>query len=127
MAKRIDSFASWKETYWTIDANIGMNLEFLVSADYSDDPDSGYKRAQRNIEELYEKLKLHAVVGLKLIDDQIASSEIMTSIAKLSDEARAEADSIKNAAKTIDNLSRSIGKVTKVVNKFMSLPFVSLV
>lgn len=127
MANRIDTLEQWTQAYQIVDTNIALNLEFLMTAPYSDLPDSPYQLAQVHIEELYDNLKMLSVTGLKLVDETVSQSELMLAIEALTNEAQIEADLIRNTTATIDRLAESLGKVGDIVGKFADLPFVSLV
>lgn len=127
MANRIDTFEQWTQAYQIVDTNIALNLEFLMTAPYSELPDSQYQLAQIHIEKLYDNLKMLSVTGLKLVDETVSQSELMVAIETLTNEAQIEADLIRNTTATIDRLAVSVGKVGDIVSKFADLPFVSLV
>ena len=123
MAIEVKTLGSWTQTRNVLVENLGMNMEFQDAADYSDDPASDFQTAQANIEKIFADLRGHAVVGLKLVDEAIKDSDLITEIAALSAEAKKEADRIKNAVKTVERLAGALDKVTGVVTKIAGLPF----
>lgn len=125
MAIEVKTLGSWAQTRNVLVENLGMNMEFQDAADYSDDPNSDFQKAQANIEKIFADLQSHSVVGLKLVDEAIKDSDLIRSISAASAEAKKEADLIKNAVKTVENLSKALGKVTSVVTKIAGLPFLS--
>ena len=124
MAVNINGLEAWTQTKETLSENLHSTLELLASAPFSDDPASPYARAQAEQSRLLDAMQRHAVAGIRQIDETIAASGIVAEIGALSKEAKAEADALKNAAKTIDGITQAVNLVAGVVAKFAALPFI---
>jgi len=124
MAVNINGLAAWTETRETLSENLHSVLELLARAPFSEDPASPYARAQAEQSRLLEAMQRHAVAGIRQIDDAITASGLLGEVDALSKEAKAEADRLKNIAKTIDGITRAVNLVSGVVAKFAALPFI---
>lgn len=123
MPTNANSLAVWTETNQTLTDDLNSVLELLAREPFSADPASPHVRAQKERERLVNAMQRHAVLGMKLIDDEIAAGPLVGEINDLSKEAKREAELIKNAAKTIDGITKAVDLVAGVVDKFNALPF----
>jgi hypothetical protein len=123
MATNLNSFGFWAETRNALVAAVGATSQFLVDEPTSDDPNSGYRLAKAEMKRLLDALERLAILGLKQIDDEIAASNLVKDLDAFSKEAKEEADRLKNAAKTIQEIADVVGKITGVVTKIAGLPF----
>lgn len=123
MAIDINSLGAWTETNDTLTEDLHSALELLAHAPWSADPASPYVCGEREQQRILAAMRLHAVAGLKQIDAEIAAGTLIAEINALSAQARHEADLIKNAAKTIQGITKAVDLVTGVVGKFNALPF----
>lgn len=124
MATQTNTLSAWTENRDTLTDNLQSILAFLQKEPFSADPASAYVKAQKRQDQTLDDLRRLAVVGIKQIDDAIAASDVVQQINTLSKQARQEADKLKNAAKTIDGISKAVDLAAGVVAKFNALPFV---
>ena len=121
---KVNKLGAWTQTRNVLFENLGMAFDLLNELPWSEDPDSDYEQTNKQIEELNQKtIPEHAVNGLNIIDETIADSDLVKDIKAKSQEAKNEADRIKDITKTVENVTQSITKVTNVVKKFKELPF----
>ena len=123
MAVDVNQLEPWRETRNTLAEDLQIVFEFLVTEPASDDPESGYQKAQRQIDRLLAEMRRHAVAGLNAIDDEVAAGDLVARIAELSREAMEEAVRLKEAVKTIERITEAVDKVAGVVGKIAQLPF----
>jgi predicted metalloendopeptidase len=120
----VKRLGAWTQTRNVLFENLAIAWGYSDELPYSEDPNSEFQKIDKQIEELTQKtIKQHAVIGLNIIDEAIADSDLVKDIKAKSQEAKTEADRIKNITKTVENVTASITKVTDVVKKFKDLPF----
>lgn len=123
MPTKVNSLSAWTQTRNTLTQNLVSTLELLETEPASQDPASPYQIAEAKAQQILDEMRRLAVTGLKQIDDQIASGGLVADIAKLSKKAKAEADRLRNATKTIAGITKAVDAVTEVVTAISSLPF----
>ena len=106
---KVNKLGAWTQTRNVLFENLGMAFDLLNQLPWSEDPSSDYQKANKQIEELNQKtIPQHAVTGLNIIDAAIADSDLVKDIKAKSQEAKDEADRIKDITKTIENVTKSI-------------------
>lgn len=123
MAIKTDTLGAWIQTRNTLVQNLVTTMEFRAPLPNSGDPGSDFAKANAQIDRLTNQILELALVGLKQVDDAIASGTLVQDIAALSKEAKKEADRIKRATRTIQDIVKAIDMVTGVVTKILGLPF----
>lgn len=108
----ISNWGTWQQMRNTLVQTLSMNMQ----ARNDQPPGSPAAVAYtRNIEQNLDDLQVHAISGLRKIDDAIAESNIATDLNKASAQLKREADRIRNAIRTIEGLSKLTGSLTKLV------------
>lgn len=125
MTTKTNDLEAWKQTRNTLAQNLASTLEFLSTEPFSADPDSPFKRAKKQRDRILDEIERLAVIGIKRIDDEIAAGDLVERLNDLATEADEEADRLKEAAKTIDKITRAVDVAAGVVTKFTQLPFLS--
>lgn len=123
MTTDVNRLDAWSETRNALVDDLGVTYAFLVDEPTSDDPNSGYRRGKAEARRILDAMERHSILGLKQIDDAIAASELVAEITRLAGEANDEAARLKNAAKTIEGITRAVDMATSVVTKIAGLPF----
>lgn len=122
--KTMQSFGPWIRTRNVIVSILAQAWDHANAQEFSEDENSEFVKANLVVDDLLELLKDHAVIGLKAFDEEIADSGLIERLAKLSKEAKAEADRIKEAVERVDDFAAALAKVTEVVGELTGLPFV---
>ena len=123
MPTTANSLEAWTDTNDALTENLRSVLELLEHEPWSADPASPYVRAENEQQRLLAAIQRHAVTGMKQIDAAIASGGQIAQLNALAKEAKQEAELIKNAAKTIDGITKAVDLVAGVVELFNALPF----
>ena len=124
MPTKVNSLGAWSQARNTLTQNLTSTLELLETEPASTDPASPYQIAEAKVQQILDDMRRLAVTGLKQIDDEIASGTLVADIADLSKKAKTEADRLRNAAKTIEGITKAVDAVTEVVTAISGLPFI---
>ncbi len=122
MSKTMTTFGPWIQTKNVIVNVLAMVWDYANAQPYSEEETSEFVKANKVIDDLLDLLKEHAMQGLKSFDEEIAESNLVDELKRLSKEAKAEADRIKKATKSIEKFTEALNKVTKVVEAIPGLP-----
>jgi len=123
MATKVNVLGAWTQARNTLVQNLATTFDFLDDVPFSDDPNSDFVKGNAQADRIQDQLRLLALSGLKQIDDAVASGTLVQDISDLSKKAKAEADRIKNAAKTVAGITKAVDLVAGVVTKIAGLPF----
>lgn len=123
MPTKVNSLGVWAQARNTLTQNLTSTLELLETEPASTDPASPFQIAEAKAQQILDDVRRLAVTGLRQIDDEIASGTLVTDIADLSKKAKAEADRLSKAAKTIDGITKAVDSATEVVTAISGLPF----
>lgn len=123
MSMKVDSLGAWRRTRNTLVSTLAETVAFQNGLPRSTDPASDYSKADAEMARIENAMREHALNGLKLIDDTIASGTLVQQITAESTRAKQEADRLKRITKTLQEISKVIDTVTGVVTKIAGLPF----
>ena len=115
MTKLANKLGSWQQTRNVLIETLGMNSDAQATAVFSNNTNSDFQKLQRNIDTTLEKLSEHALNGLRLVDETIATSDTLNNLKRASQAAKDEADKIKKATKSIEKLTALVNLVSSVV------------
>lgn len=117
MTKHANTLGSWQQTRNVLVQTLAMNTDAKVTTAFSKDKDSDFQKLQQNIDTTLEKLSEHALNGLRIVDDAIATGSVLNNLKRASQAAKDEADKIKKATKSIAKLTGLVNLVSSVVTK----------
>jgi hypothetical protein len=123
MAVNLSSLSAWTLANQALAENMQSALTLLQDAPYSADPASPYQRAQAAAQALAAQAKRLAVLGLEQIDEDIAGGTLIAEIDSAAAQAKAEADLLAHATKTVEGIAKAVDSVTGLVTKIGALPF----
>jgi seryl-tRNA synthetase len=123
MATKTNNLDAWKQTRNALAQNLASTLEFLSTEPFSADPNSDFRKARAQRDRISDEIERLAVDGIKMIDDQIAASDLVKRLNALAKEADEEADRLKEAIKTVDKITKAVDVAAGVVTKITQLPF----
>ena len=118
MTQKLRTLGFWQQTRNSLYDALGVCSERLETVPWSEDPASDHVRLNAAEDLIGNSIKAHAILGLKLIDDAIAQSGLIDRIKAASADAKKEADRIKNATKTVNEIVAVVEKVAGVVSLF---------
>jgi hypothetical protein len=124
VATKINSLDAWVATRNALAQDLSSTLEFLSATPFSSDPASDFQQAKAQRDRIIDQLQKLAVAGIEQIDEAIAAGPLLQQIGDLADEANKEADSLKNATKTVTKIASVVDQAAGVVTKIAQLPFV---
>ena len=125
MATKVNSLPVWIQIRDALADDLSSTLEFLANAPFSADPASDFQQAKQQRDRIIDEMQQLAVLGIKEIDAEIASGELVQQIEGLAAKADQEANALKNAAKTIGKISSVVDTATSAVVQIGKLPFLS--
>jgi hypothetical protein len=123
MAIKVNVLGAWTQTRNTLVQNLTSTMELQQNAPFSQDPASDFVQAGAQADRIQDQIRIHALSGLKQIDNAVAAGKLVKDISDLSKQAKVEADRIKNAAKTVAGITKAVDLVAGVVTKIAGLPF----
>jgi len=123
MATNISDLPGWDEANDALALAMESALEFIGTQPPSDDPASDFQQARAQVVRINQQSGRLAAAALERIDDVIAASGLIAEITGLSNEAKEEAQRLKNATKTVAGIARAVDKAAGVVTKIAGLPF----
>jgi hypothetical protein len=115
---QLSSWGKWQQTRNTLSQTLALN-----SAKRLETPPGSAEEASldKNIQQNLTDMQAHALNGLRYVDMAIAEKQLVARISLESEEAKKEADRIKDASATVERLTDLTGKLTKVVKLFPGL------
>jgi hypothetical protein len=115
---QLSSWGKWQQTRNTLSQTLALNsAKRLASAPGSPEEASLDKNIQQNLSDM----QAHALNGLRDVDMSIAEKDLVARISQQSEEAKKEADRIKDASATVEKLTDLTGKLAKLVKLFPGL------
>lgn len=121
MAKTGKSLAGWTQTRNTIWENWHINHTLRRGLDFSDDPDSDYQKYTRNMEALEADSIRHFDTGMKIVNENAATGDVVTRLKAASEEAKQETAKIVNATEKLRKATEVVDLVTRVVAGFAAV------
>lgn len=115
MNTKMTRFGPWTTTRIALFDSLGACTTALQTAPFSEAAGSNYVRLRKLQDELVDSIQAHSVIRLKEIDEEIQASGLIQRIKDASAEAKKEADRIKNATKTVNEIAAAVDKVVGVV------------
>ncbi len=121
MATEIQKLGSWLKTRNLLISTLIVHRQALQHTAYSADPASDYARLRKGVEKTLINIEAHSIYALEMINNEIASSGVITRISDAAIKAKKEADRIKNATKHIEELAALVDQGTEIVGLFGDL------
>lgn len=121
MTKRANTLGSWQQTRNVLVQTLAMNTDAKATTAFSKDKDSDFQKLQQNIDTTLEKISEHALNGLRIVNEAIATSDVLDNLKRASQAAKDEADKINKATKSIAKLTGLVNLVSSVVTDVASI------
>lgn len=124
MPTALNSVDAWKDSRAALVDALRVVFELLETEPYSSSGSSRYQRLQACANRILDKLRLIALVGLRQIDDTIASGQQIAQLNGLAKQAKQQAAQLQRATATINGIASAIDDAVSVVDRIVGLPFV---
>jgi len=113
MAERnLSTWGKWQQTRNTLSTSLALNVKTRNESA----PGSAEKvPLNENIQKTLDDMQTHALNGLRQVDLTIADQNLVDKITKSSEEAKKEADRIKEATASVAKLTKLVENLTKLV------------
>jgi archaellum component FlaC len=121
MALAIERLGSWIRTRNVLVSTLIMHRQMLEHTAESSDPESRFAQLNNGAEQTLRNIEAHSVYALRVINDEIGASNLIGQISDAAAKAKKEADRIKAAAKTIEELAALVDQGTEIIGLFSGL------
>ena len=114
----LNAWGTWQQTRNSLVLSLSLNIE---ERNRSTPGSTQEKKLNRNIDATLKDMQEHSISGLRMVDLAIADSSLIQKIKSESKAAKKEADRIKNATRTVAELTALTQKLTRLVKLFSLL------